>query len=177
MFLEKLVEIVLGAWQRVAPFAVVDAWEQGVVLRLGRYHRTIAAGFSWKIPLIEEVIEVRSVLTTLRLPAQTLTSKDGVQLVVAAIIKYRIRDPKPYVTEVWDQVDVLADVTMGAVGRVVREHTAEELLVEPPEGPVATAVRRQVNRYGFEIEAVTFTDLGRVKSLRLIQPAPANLEN
>ena len=174
---EKLIELLAGGWEYIKPFIVVDAYERAVVLRWGVYHRTVEPGFRWKIPLVEYTVEVNSCVTTLRLAPQSLTTKDEVAVIVAAIVKYKIADPKPYVIEVWDQVDVLADVTMGAIAKQVRLLDAAALFTDPPEKPVAAAVRRQVTRYGFEVEAVTFTDAARAKSLRLVAAAGKDLAN
>lgn len=177
MFIEKLIEVLVNAWERIAPFVIVHVYEKGVILRFGRYVRTVEPGIRWKIPYVEESIEVNTVLTTMRLPPQSLTTKDMRDVVVAAIVKYRIADPKPYITEVWDQVDVLADVAMGEIARQVKLLEAEELFLDPPEGKIAAAVRRRVKDYGFEIEAVTFTDLARARSLRLVAAAGKDLAN
>lgn len=174
---EKLIELIAAGWDRIAPFTVVDAYEGAVILRFGRYSRTLEPGLHWKIPLAERAVEVNTCITTMRLQPQTLTTSDGLSVVVTAIVKYRIADPEPYVVGVWDQQDVLADVTMGATARAVRAVTWEALRADPPERAVLEEARKQCNRFGFRIEAVTFTDLGRVNSLRLIQPAAANLGN
>jgi regulator of protease activity HflC (stomatin/prohibitin superfamily) len=113
----------------------------------------------------------------MRLPPQTLTTSDDVQVVVAAIVKYQIRDPEPFITGIYDQNDVLADVTMGAIRNSVVSMTYEDLVKAPPEQAILKEVRKNVNQYGFKIEAVTFTDIGRVRSIRLIQPSPINIAN
>jgi regulator of protease activity HflC (stomatin/prohibitin superfamily) len=174
---EKLIELLAGAWGHVSPWALIDAYEQGVVLRFGRYHRTLEAGYHWKWPLAERCIEVNTCLTTLRLPPQSVTTRDEIAVVLSAIVKYRITDPKPYVTEVWDQVDVLADVSMGEIVKRCRATEAATLFTDPPESAIASAVRRHVKRFGFEIESVTFTDLARARSLRLVADRIANLAN
>lgn len=170
MFLEKLIDLLISWWKRISPFFVIHVYEHAVVLRFGRYSRSRTPGFYWKYPFIEEVIIVTTVVTTLRLPPQTITTKDNKSVVVAAIVKYSIRDPKPYVCEIWDRTDVLADVALGAIVRETRALLWDELYTNPPEQAVLREVRRQVNQYGFKIDAVTFTDLGRVNSLRLISP-------
>lgn len=176
--IEKLIELCAGAWETIKPYVVVNAYEQVVILRWGKYHRTLEPGLHWKIPFADSTYEVHTAVTTLRLPPQTLTTKDDVGVVVAAIIKYQVRDPEPYVTDVFDQVDVLGDVTMGAIRNAVVGVEWTDLKVSPPEASVLAEVRKQANRFGFKIEAVTFVDLGRVRSLRLIgDNVPLNLDN
>lgn len=175
---EKLIEFILQQIDLWSFAHVVDAHEGGVILRWGKYARTIGPGFNWKWPLMEKASLANTCTTTQRLPAQTLTTKDGQQVVVEAIVRYAIRDPKPYLTEVWDSVDVLADTTMGAIRLSVADLTYADLLLAPPEPKVLESVRKAVNRYGFKIDAVTFTSLGRIRSLRLLTGvSPPNLAN
>lgn len=174
---ERLIDLILQAGERIMPFAIVNAWEKGVVLRLGKFHRSVGPGLAWKIPFAEDVIQHTAVTTTMRLAPQTLTTKDGKAVVVAAVVKYNVHDVEKYSTQVWDQHDALADVTMGEIRVAVRDHTFEELLAEVPEKAIATAVRRKIGKYGIELEAVTFTDLAAVRSFRLIQQAVKDLDN
>lgn len=166
---EKLVELLAGAWSALRPYELVEVYNRGVVLRFGRVHRTLQPGLHWKWPLAEDVVSVMTVITTLPLPPQTLTTRDDRGVVIGATVKYQIVKPEPYVSDIWDQRDVLNDVTMGALLDAVREMDYAALIAQPPTARVLELVRKEVNRYGFKVHAVTFTDLGRVRSLRLIQ--------
>lgn len=174
---EKLIEALVGAWDRLSCAEIIHAYESAGVLRFGRYHRTIGPGWHWKWPIVEHVIDVNTCTTTQRLPPQTLTTMDGHGVVVAAIIRYQIVDIQPYITDIWDQQDVLVDVAMGAIRSAVGRMNWADLLRTPPEDQVVKQVRRSVNQYGFKIGAITFTDIGRVRSIRLIQSHPLNLAN
>lgn len=175
---ERLIDLLLSVWDRAAPAFIVHAYQHAGVLRFGRYHRTCSPGFYWKIPFVEESIEVLTTVTTMRLPPQTITTADGRPVVASAMIKYSIRDVRPYICDITDQHDVLADVTLGAIRMAVREMTAEQLVSEPPEKRVLEIVRKNVNEYGFKVHAVTFIDLAAVKTLRLIAGnVPVSLDN
>lgn len=168
---EKLIELLAAGWDFVKPFTVVDAYEHHVVLRFGKFSRTLPPGLHPKWPFAERAVEVLTAVSTLRLPPQTLTTKDGKGVVVGAIVKYQIRDPEPYVTSIWDQADVLADVTMGAIAETVESTDSTDLL---PSAKITRSmleqVRKEVNRFGFKIEKITLTDAGFVKTIRLMQP-------
>ena len=174
--LQQLFEALLRAWGWLSPVIIVPVWQGAGVLRLGHYHRTLEPGFHLKIPLMEEAIFENMVMTTLRLQPQTCTTKDGKGVVVCGVIKYQLVDVEPYICGVVDQRDVLVDVTMGAVLTAVRDTALDELVGAPPEDKVATAVRRQVNRFGFKILSFTFTDIGQVRSLRIISHTPLDHE-
>lgn len=175
--LEKLIDVIVAMWSRLSPAEIVRVYESAAVLRFGRYHRTLGPGLHWKIPVAEEVITVETCLTTLRLPPQTLTTKNDVSVVVSAIIKYQIVNVEQYVTKIWDQHDVLADVSMGAILAAVNALDYDELIKQPPERDVLAAARSEVNQYGFKLHRITFTDLGRIRSMRLIQRTPSKINN
>lgn len=175
--LDKLLDILLQFGTLVAPFAVVKVYEHGVVLRVGRCHRVLEPGFHWKWPFAEDVVDINTVVTTMRLPPQTLTTKDDVSVVVSAIVKYQIVDPTRYLSEIWDAGDVLGDTTMGAVRQAIGGMNYKDLMAESPEKQVIQIVRNEVNQYGFKIFRITFTDLAKVRSYRLIQQAAKDLDN
>lgn len=176
---EKFFEFIVQCWERLSPFEVIDAYQAGGVLRFGKYHRTLVPGLHMKWPIAERVVVVETCITTLRLPPQTLTTKDDVSVVVQAMIKYQILVDKleAYITEIWDQTDVLADVAMGAIRTEVGKLNYAELVTEKPEQKVVEAARNEVNRYGFKLHRITFTDLGRMRSLRLITRTPTKVAN
>lgn len=161
----------------VLPVVICHAWQGGVILRWGRYHRTITPGYYAKIPLVEDVVLAEACETTLRLPPQSLTTSDDKAVVVSSIVKYEIKDMRKYVCDVWDQKDVLADVTMGAIAKCVQEHTYEQLMKGEPDKEVLTAVKRGVGKYGFQVNQVTFTDRSKARSIRLVMPNAKDLDN
>lgn len=174
---ERLIDLLLSAGEKLLPFFVVEAYSHAAVLRFGKFHRKRGPGIHWKIPFADDVYEFITCMTTMRLPPQTLTTADGKAIVVASVVRYTIRDVEPFLTLVSDRQDALADITMGEIRAAVRSMSFEDLLGDPPEKTIATAVRRKVGRFGFDVEAVTFTDLASVRSFRLIQASPKDLEN
>ncbi len=168
---DKLLEFVHDLGGQFMPFEVVDAYEAGVVLRFGRYHRPAPSGLVWKWPWAERVLTSKTCVTTLRLPPQTLTTADREQVLVTAIVKYEIADPRAFLLDVWDATDVLSDATAGAVRRAVEGRRFDDLLADKWEREVLERVRAEVARYGFRILRVTYADLGRVRALRLVMPS------
>jgi regulator of protease activity HflC (stomatin/prohibitin superfamily) len=175
--LEQLLNFLAQAGSLFSPIVMVHPWQGAVILRKGKYHKTLEPGYYLKWPFIEDAIEVDTCVTTLRLPPQSITTKDGVEIVVSSIVKYQIRDLKPYVCDVYDQKDVLADVSMGAVGQIVKNSTYIDLTTGSPEKEVIDRVRKEVNQFGFSVLKFTFTDFCRAKSLRLVQALGKDLDN
>jgi regulator of protease activity HflC (stomatin/prohibitin superfamily) len=124
--------------------------------------------------MVETILSTPTVTTTLELRPQTLTTKDNKSIVVSAIVKYQIKDAKLYLLEVWDQADVLKDVTMGAIRQTIGRLPYADLASPDVETSVLEVVRKEVNQYGFKIHRVTFADLGEIRSIRLIGELPTH---
>lgn len=173
---DKILDWLDRGWTWVKPFNVIDAFEKGAVLRLGKFNRALEPGLHFKWPMIEQVIEITTCETTMRLPPQTLTTKDGIGVVASAVVKYEITKIEPFVTRIYDAKDVLGDVTMGAVRKAVTDLDYATLMENPPEAAILSYVRKEVNEYGFKVHRITFIDLAKVRSIRLIQANPLDLD-
>lgn len=170
-------EIISQLGGHLLPFKIVPAYQNAGVLRLGKYRRTVGPGLRWKWPFIEDVYTENVFITTVRLQPQTLTTKDNVSIVVAGVVRYKVVDVEPYITQIGDQHDLLIDTSMGSILKAVREVSFEALTTDPPESRIASDIRRQVKPFGVAIESFTFTDMGRIRSMRLITHTPTILDN
>lgn len=165
---DRLVDLVIQCIGLFKPWEVVACYESGVVLRFGRHHRTLGAGFHWVWPLgIEHVFTANIVTNTTNLGVQSLTTKDGHSISISGLLTWKIIDAPKFLLEVEGGGEAIADLTFGAVADLVQSHTWEQ--VSEPEFParVATKLRRRAGRYGIEIERLQFSDLTRCRSLRL----------
>jgi len=166
--LEKLFDFIAETWELLAPFFVLDEYEAGIVLRVGKYNRRAKVGWNWKLPFFDTVLSETVVPTTMELRAQTLTDKDGNLIVISSIIKYEITDVKPFLLDIYDSVDLLSDVTLGAIKKVVSCSSYLEINLEKK---VLRIVKREVGKYGVNILSIVFADQGKIKTIRLIQDA------
>lgn len=166
MFLEKLADLITSFWDIVSPFVVIYQYEGGVLLRFGLYKKTLGPGFHWKWPLMEVVETARTVTTTIDLNSQTLTTMDGKQVVISSVIKYRVRDVKPFLLEISEAEDALNDVSMGTIKTTVSNLNIDQL--DQIESLSLEKVRKEVNQYGFKILSLTLIDCAQIRSIRLI---------
>lgn len=172
---ERLFDFIANSWNIIRPVVVVDDYEGGVILRFGRYNRGITPGLHWKIPLVENAIVTSTVITTMALRPQTLTTKDDLTIVLSAIVKYDISDVRTYLLDIWDSADVINDLTLGAIRAIVASVDYKDLRGDLIEKEVLNTIKSEASRYGVNIHKVTFSDLGKVRSLRLITNEPSEL--
>jgi len=172
---ERVLDFIATSWNILRPLLVVSDYEGGVVLRFGRYNREITPGLNWKIPLADNAIITSTVTTTMALRPQTLTTKDDLTIVLSAIVKYHISDVRAYLLDIWDSADVINDLTLGTIREIVASVNYEDLRGNLIEEEVLKTIKDEASRYGVDIHKVTFSDLGKVRSLRLITNEPSEL--
>ena len=170
---ERIFDFISSFWNLLRPWVVVDDYEGGVILRLGHYHRVLTPGLHWKLPLADTAIITSTVITTMALRPQTLTTKDDLSVVVSAIVKYQITEVRAYLLDIWDSADVLNDVTLGAIKETIASAEYADLQEKSIEGHILTMVQEEAEKFGVHVHKVTFSDLGRVRSIRLITNEPS----
>lgn len=167
---EKILELLEKVWTLATPVVIMHPWQGVVITRMGRVHRVKDAGYYLKWPLLEDYILYEACETTMRLPAQSLTTKEDVAVVLSSIVKYEIRDGAKYVRDVWDAKDALADVTAGSISDWIEEHTYAEWRSGVAKKEILTKIKYGTGKYGFQINAITFGDNCKAKSYRLVLP-------
>jgi len=72
---------------------IVNQYEKGLVLRLGKYRALVDPGLTFLVPVIEDMIKVDMRERVINVEPQKVITKDNVSVVVDAVIYYRISDP------------------------------------------------------------------------------------
>jgi len=162
---DKLVALIERFGYQLMPFFIIEEWNAGVHLRYGKYINTLNSGIHFKIPFFDSIMETPVITQSVNLPSQTLTTLDEQSIVLKSIIRYRVNDVRTYLLSVMHANDVLIDTTQGMIRDVV-ELTTWDDLVDVNE-TITNKVKDYVVKWGIEVEAVTITDLGLVKSFRI----------
>ena len=69
-------------------------YERGLLFRLGRYRKTLRAGFQWIIPFVDKVHKISLRILAMDVPPQDVITKDNVSIKVNAVIYFRVMDPQ-----------------------------------------------------------------------------------
>lgn len=73
---------------------IVPEGKQAIVLQFGKYIKTIKTpGLKFKLPLIQNVIEMEARLLSLELPPEEVIASDQKRLVVDTFLRYKIDNP------------------------------------------------------------------------------------
>lgn len=169
---DRLVDFLIQFLDLFRFFVVIPSYGDGVVLRFGKFHRLTHPGFHFIWPFkIEEVLSTNVVTETMPVGPQSLTTKDGVSIVISTVVTFRKTDVKTFLLEIEGAGQVIEDATYGIVAQFVMGHSWDELREGMDMANELTkAVRRQAKKYGVDIITVQISDFTRSRSYRLMQP-------
>jgi regulator of protease activity HflC (stomatin/prohibitin superfamily) len=168
---DKLIDWLIQIWESLVPYQIIEQQYKGIRLRFGKFKDILDAGIHFKIPFFDTITPQHIVWTTHSMPSQSLTTKDGKDIVIKGIIKYRITDIQIFSLEVWDAIDAISDMTQGIIFDVVKTKTWEELQHDELKSIISIKARREAKRWGIEIDTVTLSDLAKIRSIRLMNDA------
>jgi regulator of protease activity HflC (stomatin/prohibitin superfamily) len=166
--LDRLIDLLLQFLEAFRVIYVVDEYERGVVLRLGRFHRELSPGWHLMIPLyVERVIVDNVVPRTMNLGSLNLTTSDGVLIGIGVIITARIHNIQKALLHVEAVDDAVRDACYAEIATVVHTHTWQELQQEDINEKLLKVCRPRAFTYGIEIIRAQISDLSKGKSLFL----------
>lgn len=171
---DKLVDFVVQFIKIFQFCTVIYAYQTGVRLRFGKFQHEISPGLRFYFPFgIDRIVTENSVIETMRVKPQSLTTSDGVELTISSVVTFRIADIRTFLLDVEGRNHIIEDSTYGTTAEFVMKHTWEELTAYDDIGnELSKAVRRKAKIYGAEIIAVQLMDFSRCWTLRLINTQP-----
>ena len=164
---DKLIEFLLNIIEDIMPVFFVKQYNNGILLRMGKFVRIVKPGVVFKIPFLDKIEVVTIVTTTLSVPTQSVITKDKKQLVVKSVVKYKISDVELFMLNVYDSTDAISDITQAIVKEQISLRTFEECTDNDFDNTVTKKLRVEMKKWGIEVDRVTLTDIGQIKSLRL----------
>lgn len=167
---EKLLEYLGHVWHFLVPFVIVDEYQRGIVLRLGKFHRKLEPGLHWVIPAgIEQPLTHSVVPSTHHLSPQSLTTGDGKNAVLQVVVTWRCHDIRKMLLEVEAVDNAMSDSVYGVVAEYVAKTTWADLSKADALAPVKKDIRARAFKWGIEILQVSFSDMQCCRSFRVWQ--------
>lgn len=140
---------------------IINQYERGVVLRLGKYSRTLDPGFRIIIPYLDKMhkIDIRTI--TMDIPKQEVITRDNVTVNVDAVVYARVIDAKKATLEIADYRHATATFAQTALRDVTGNFDLDEILSKRDEisSRIREIVDTQVDKWGIDIESVKLQNI------------------
>lgn len=109
-------------------FKVLNEYERGVVLRLGKYSGVRGPGLIILIPGLEKMIKVDLRVVTMDIPSQDIISKDNVTLKVNGVVYFRVSSPQHAIITVENYYHATAQIAQTTLRSVIGQYELDEIL-------------------------------------------------
>src|SRR5438876_7361272 len=108
---------------------IVNQYEKGLIMRLGKYHAMTPSGLTFIVPLVDDMIRVDMREQVISVPPQKLITKDNVTVEVDAVVYYKVVDPMKSQFEVQDFGYACTTLAQTNLRNLIGDRTLDETLV------------------------------------------------
>src|SRR5213594_3680711 len=108
---------------------IVNQYEKGIVMRLGKFHGLVPSGLAIIMPLTDSVIRVDMREQVISVPPQKLITKDNVTVEVDAVVYYKVVDPVKSQFEVQDFGYACTTLAQTNLRNLIGDRTLDETVV------------------------------------------------
>lgn len=140
---------------------IINQYERGVVLRLGRYSRTLDPGFRIIIPYIDHMTKVDIRTTPMDIPKQEVITRDNVTVNVDAVVYARVIDASKAVLETTSFRYATSTFAQTALRDITGNFDLDEILSKRDEisAQIREIVDAQTDKWGIDIESVRLQNI------------------
>lgn len=155
------------AWFQICTF--IDPWEEGVLVRCGKFKRTVGPGVAWHLPFtLDEITCLNVKPDSMKLDEQVLTTKDKKSIVISVNLLWSIFDIKKCTIDVEDAADTLSDIALGFVNELVTDTTWHQIKTDAFRKELKRRIQRQARKFGITVSTVKVANLAITRVYRLI---------
>jgi len=140
---------------------VINQYERGVVLTLGKFTGLREPGLRVVIPIFQRLIRVDVRSTPIDVAKQEVITKDNVTAGVDAIVYFRVIDAPKAVLETTNYVYATSQFAQAALRDVTGNFELDDLLAKRDEvsSRIKEIVDRQTDQWGIDVEAVKIQNI------------------
>ena len=144
---------------------IIQPYEQGLWIVLGKYKGKLNPGLNWVYPLVSQVVKIDLRTQVLDVPRQEVITKDNSPVTVDAIIYIRVVDPEKAYFEVSNFKLATVALAQTTLRSVIGDMELDEILYnrEAINAKLRDILDEATDKWGVRVEAV---------EIREVEPAP-----
>jgi regulator of protease activity HflC (stomatin/prohibitin superfamily) len=140
---------------------VMNEYERGVMLSLGRFTGIKGPGVIFVIPVIQQIRKIDLRVIVLNVPKQDVITRDNVSVKVNAVVYFRIVDPAKAVLQVAFPLDATSQVAQTTLRSVLGQHEMDDLLSQRDKlnSDVQVILDQATEAWGIKVSNVEIKDV------------------
>ncbi|MEO6761492.1 MAG: slipin family protein [Candidatus Saccharimonadales bacterium] len=158
---------------------VINQYERGVVLRLGRVRDDVKQpGLRLIIPIVDQMRKISMQIITLPIESQKIITRDNVSIDVSAVAYYRIVDPVKAVVEIQNVVSATYQIAQTTVRNIVGQSPLDDVLSETSaiNEKIKEILEQATEKWGVLVSTVEVKDIQLPDSMQRAMAKQAEAE-
>lgn len=157
---------------------VVNQYERGVILTLGRFTGVREPGLRIVVPIFQRLIRVDVRSTPIDVPKQEVITKDNVTAGVDAVVYFRVLEAPKAVLETTNYVYATSQFAQAALRDITGNFELDELLSKREEisEKIKEIVDQQTSQWGIDVEAVKIQNIELPQDMKRAMAKQAEAE-
>lgn len=157
---------------------VINQYERGVVLTLGRFTGTRGPGLRVVVPIFQRLIRVDVRSTPIDVPKQEVITKDNVTVGVDAVVYFRVIDAPKAVLETTNYIYATSQFAQAALRDVTGNVDLDDLLSKREEisQQIKDIVDKQTDQWGIDVENVKVQNIELPQDMKRAMAKQAEAE-
>ena len=146
---------------------ILNEYERGVMLSLGRFTGIKGPGVIVVIPFIQQMRKVDLRVIVLNVPKQDVITRDNVSVKVNAVVYFRIVDPGKAVLQVANPYEATSQVAQTTLRSVLGQHEMDDLLSQRDKlnSDIAIILDQATEAWGIKVANVEIKDVDLDESM------------
>jgi regulator of protease activity HflC (stomatin/prohibitin superfamily) len=157
---------------------VVDQYERGVILTLGKYTGTRSPGLTWILVGIQRMYKVDLRIATVDIPQQEVITKDNVTVGINAVVYFKVSNAEKAILEIQDFRHSVALYAQATLRDVIGEVELDALLSERDK--IAEEIKKIVDTatdpWGIKVDYIKMQDIELPADMKRVMAKQAESE-
>lgn len=157
---------------------VVDQYERGVVLTLGKHTSTRGPGLTWIFPGVQRMMKVDLRILTVDVPRQEVITKDNVTVNLDAVVYYQVTDADKATLDIQDFRKATLTYAQATMRDVVGEVDLDTLLTERDQlsKDIKVIVDKFTDKWGINVDTIKIQNIELPQDMKRAMAAQAEAE-
>lgn len=157
---------------------IVDQFERGVVLTLGKYTSTRQPGLTWIFIGIQRMIKVDLRITTTDIPQQEVITKDNVPVGINAVVYFQVQSAEHAILNIKDYTLAVSQYAQAALRDVIGGVELDSLLSEREKiaEEIQNIVGKATEPWGIYVTDIKIQDIELPADMKRIMAKQAESE-
>ncbi|MGZ3774425.1 MAG: SPFH domain-containing protein [Pseudobdellovibrionaceae bacterium] len=170
--------LVIGLIVLGSAIKILNEWERGVVLRLGKAVGVRGPGVIILLPIFERMIKIDTRTVAMDVPPQDVITKDNVSMQVNAVVYFKVISPMEAITKIENYYFATSQLAQTTLRSVMGQYPLDDVLVhrEKINATLQEILDRHTEAWGVKVTMVEVKQIDLPKEMQRAMAQEAEAE-